>query len=335
MILFFISVGKEVGIGHLKRCVFLALKLNKLKYDCKFMIPNDRFSIEYLEYYNIKYEIIDKNNKFNFTNNYKLVVLDLLDINKSFTQNFKKNNPEIKLLALDYFDMEDENISVIINLLNHNKKKKPENECVKYLEGIKYGIIRDEFLSYINKSKISTNIFKVLVTFGGSDPQSYTLKLLPYLLDILNQKKYLLEIVIGPNFNNKHLIYDFIKNELNKNHIILHDNPENIAELMFNSDLIISGSGTTPIESATLGRPSILIPQNEKELNFSLIFKKLGIAELGGNSKMILYQNINYYLNKVYNDLSFREKISYLGKKYCKGDGSTLICNEIINLYEN
>jgi spore coat polysaccharide biosynthesis predicted glycosyltransferase SpsG len=340
MVLFLISVEKTIGIGHLKRCCNLAEKLKELDFECKFILEEDKYSVEYLIYNNFTFFLTESIFLFIKEDNSimkksKVIVLDLLWIDSKITKIIRERFNNIKIMALDYFDMEDSNINTIINLKNHNEfLKNPIYSRVKYLEGVKYGIIRKEFMPFIYLKKKSSNQFKILLTFGGSDPQNYTLKLIPYLIPFIEKKPCFVDIVIGPNFNSKSEIENYIKN-IKLDCIKIHTNPNYLPELMYHSDIVISGSGTTAIEVATLGIPSILLPQSLEELNFAKIFKQAGFSEIGSDLNEIFQDRIINYMTKIYTNPLFAKNISYIGKTLCQGNGSQLVCNEIVELYNN
>jgi spore coat polysaccharide biosynthesis predicted glycosyltransferase SpsG len=340
MILFYISVGKNIGIGHLKRCGYLAQKLKQLNFDLKFIIINDKYSIDYLKKNQFKYKIV-KNIEFDIINNntiindYRVILLDMLNINGVITRALKEKNTKIKIIALDYFDMEDSNVDTIINLINHNPNfTKPIHKKVKYLEGVKYGIIRNEFIPFTNKAKKKSNIFKILITFGGSDPQNYTLRILPNLVPLLEMYLFNVEIIVGPNYIYTEILNKYI-NILSLDCIKIIFSPNNIPEIMHDSDVVISGSGTTAIELATLGIPSILLPQNINELHFAEIFKNAGFSIIGCDLDEIFFNKIFQYITDIYHGKISTENINKIGKKMCQGNGTELICNEIIELYGN
>lgn len=338
MILFFISVGKRIGIGHLKRCCNLAEKLSQLNFECKFILEEDLYSVEYLISNNFSFLLTENISSFLNEDNYtikksKVIVLDLLNIDSRITKIIREKHNHIKIIALDYFDMEDSNINTIINLKNHNEfLKKPISSKVKYLEGVKYGIISNDFTPFIYLKKKSTNEFKILLTFGGSDPQNYTLKVLPFLLSFIEKYPCCVDIIIGPNFNCKDEIENYISN-IRLNCFKIHTTPNNLAELIFHSDIVFSSSGTTAIEVATLGIPSILFPQSIEELSFAKLFKEEGFSEIGSDLSQIFQDKIYNYLTKIYTNPIFAIKINQIGKSLCQGNGSQLVCNEIIELY--
>ena len=61
--------------------------------------------------------------------------------------------------------------------------------------------------------------------------------------------------------------------QINKKFII-SKLPKNLAEILFNSDLVISGGGYTKIEVASVGTPQISIPIHEHQLDLLKNFKK-------------------------------------------------------------
>ena len=88
-------------------------------------------------------------------------------------------------------------------------------------------------------------------------------------------------------------------------------------------------------ELATLGIPSILLPQNINELHFAEIFKNAGFSIIGCDLDEIFFNKIFQYITDIYHGKISTENINKIGKKMCQGNGTELICNEIIELYGN
>ncbi|MGL1891745.1 MAG: methyltransferase domain-containing protein [Spirochaetaceae bacterium] len=86
-----------------------------------------------------------------------------------------------------------------------------------------------------------TSLKKVLITFGGQDP----FKLTEQAVDNL-EKRYEITTVIGPLF---------VKKDYGVSKIV---NPENLKEMLFDFDLIITSFGITAFEAVSAGVPVVL-----------------------------------------------------------------------------
>ena len=336
MVLFFVASGVQIGIGHVKRCVQLAIDLREQDKEVLFCLEHDFESIEIIKKCNLNVSILNETNSIlnvlEDNPNIRVVLLDVLNITEKDTRKIKESNSNVKILALDYFDMLDSNVDTIINLYNHNKKySKPVNPDVKYLEGPKYGVLRNEFQPLLLKRSFSKReLRKILITFGGSDPKKYTLSILPVLDEIFNNLSINLSIVIGPNFVHASQISEVVK-DLKSVYELIH-NPSDMAKLMVDTDLCICGSGTTILELSALGVPAIVIPQSLEELRFSSLFETAGFATIVGTPGSIDRVKLKYSLMDYYTNPEKLVTMGLAGIQLCDGKGKDRIAREVLTL---
>lgn len=332
MILLFATSGNNVGIGHVKRSAQLASRLQDNGIKAVLCLSHAFGNISAFKNYNVEIFVFSHNDQIlDLISNYsatRVAIFDMLDISRSQLTNIKKKFQDLRILALDYFDMEDDAVDVIINLCNHNKQfAKPIVSSVKYLEGCEYAIIRPEFQSIINK-QYSSCLEKIIISFGGSDPNQHTIPVLNGLLKLL--PKVSVTVIIGPYFKHKQEILERVINAGMRVNAI--ENPTNVAEMFAEADLAVCGSGTTVLELATVGTPVLILPQSYAEQNFSSVFIKAGFAKpigtFEGLDKHLFREGVEYFLNR-----NQRVQASESGKKICDGKGEQRIINELIKLY--
>lgn len=232
--------------------------------------------------------------------------------------------PELTLVALDCFEMEHADFDLIINLINHHSTlKAPLSSEVDYHEGPAFAIIRREFATYRNQPHGSVGARpKILATFGGSDPMRHTLRVLEALSG--DADKLLLTIVIGPNFPHRAEVHRLAT----AMGAVVHENVRDIAALMLDADIAISGGGTTMLELATLGIPALIIPQNEPETRFSA-----SIAARGAVRTLpldIAPTNLRHEVLALLADPTARQLLSVTGRQTVDGHGQARIASLIL-----
>ena len=286
----FISDGNsKMGLGHIYKSLTLAKELKKkLRLKIYFLTHSDDVIIKKIEENGLFAIKLD--------NHIKLVdILKKLDINAIIIDklDFKDdilriiaNELNIKIVIVDNLNSKnDKYADILINALvtNNfiNKNFFDENINTEYFCGPKYLILRDEFITFKNKVKIvRRKIENILLIFGGSDPSDLTSKVLekwPENLDII------IDVVIGPKF--RHSILDEISNyeDIRLN---VYNQPNNIAELMYNADLVITSPGISMFEALLVGTPVIAITQNSLQehcyssFNYDFILSKYDIDKL-------------------------------------------------------
>lgn len=336
MIIFNISSGSMIGIGHVRRCVQLAEILRKRNLDTVFYLAPDPESIKFLDEAGVKYSVYSSYFSLqDFIRQYtsaKVIVLDLLDANGKYTSKIKAADPALKILALDFFDMYDENIDVIINLYNHSPfLKSPVSRSVKYLEGPGYGIVREEFKQFVGANKEPVDLTrKVLVTFGGSDPKKHTLTAIPILAVVREKTGCEISVVLGPNFSHRESVLKMLNQVLPTAEVF--ESPDNMAALMFRADLCICGSGTTILELASIGTPAVIIPQSDEELKFASVFVEAGFAVAAGGPDGIDSEVLEIALIELLSTPEMIARRGMRGRKLCDGFGADRIVDEIYGL---
>ena len=130
------------------------------------------------------------------------------------------------------------------------------SSCAKLL-GPKYALLRKEFRqAKKNLRERSGEVKRVLVFFGGSDPENYTGLAIEALSDPeLNHLQ--VNVVIGAQNPNREKIENLIQGRPGTT---LHIQTTNMAELMNAADLAIGAGGGTTWERLAFGLPSIVIP---------------------------------------------------------------------------
>lgn len=331
MIVFFVSSGVHIGIGHVKRCSQLALDLIHQHHSIVLCLQNDPKSMDIVKKAGLDFSIMNEEetltDELKKHSNIELIVLDLLHISGKETQQIKQAFPSTPLLALDYFDMHDSNVSTIINLVNPGKIKKPLDPAVKYLEGPAYGILRNEFQSIVNEGIIpKKKLEHILVTFGGSDPRRHTLTLVPLLDAIIQSMNIKVTVVIGPNFIHRDQVIALL-NDRSKFRWI--ENPPSMAVLMNASDLCICGSGTTILELAALGTPALIAPQSIEELDFSKHFESSGFAQMIGTLDSLDEKKLKHIITTYHADAALLTRTSKMGPTIWDGKGKERIVEEM------
>jgi UDP-2,4-diacetamido-2,4,6-trideoxy-beta-L-altropyranose hydrolase len=197
----------------------------------------------------------------------------------------------------------------------------------QFLLGTKYALIRKEFLKLSSLHRDIPDIArKILVTFGGSDPNNVTLKIVEALKKI-NVNKIDVIVIIGganPYFN---LIHEIVKDLPN---FTLIKNAENMPELMAWADIAISAGGSTCWELAFMGLPSILCPiaKNQKIITQELfkIHASVGFP-LG---KLTSTKDVAHFIDSFLNNKKLRTDFSRTQKKIVDGAGAKNIVSIMI-----
>ena len=129
------------------------------------------------------------------------------------------------------------------------------------MRGTKYWIMRPDFYKYAKELKGSTDkIRKTTLIFGGADPQNYSEKVVEQLL---KSDSFEINLIIGSAYPHEEGLKNVVAQSSSKSHVKLMKNVTNVAELMFNSDLVLSSPGLSMFEALKVNTPVISFWQSE------------------------------------------------------------------------
>lgn len=229
--------------------------------------------------------------------------------------------------ALDCFEMGLSEIDLIINLFNHAEDhSEPIDSTVRYLEGLDYAILRDTFRSSRRDRVRGAPMERLLITFGGSDPSNntrLTLEALPH--ESLEGVE--VEVVIGPWFEDSASVEKIVQETPFP--INLHRDPADLDSLMANADLAISGAGTTVLELAYLGVPTVVLPQTDLEHRFARFLHRRGIVHLVERDMPSTAEPLKRTIRAIVQDPVKRERLSEAAREAVDGRGAFRIAEEI------
>ncbi|MCX6743107.1 MAG: UDP-2,4-diacetamido-2,4,6-trideoxy-beta-L-altropyranose hydrolase [Candidatus Parcubacteria bacterium] len=298
--------GKNIGMGHMTRCLSICQAFKDQGVNPVFFINADRNTERILKG--------DKNYKFynwvrskdritKICKNADAVIVDsyLADINfyKEISECVK-----VPVYIDDYRRIRYPRGVIVNGCIFGENINYPDSKNNIYLLGTQYAPLRKEFWSVPDKD-IQKDIKNLLITFGGIDRP----KLIQDLSGFLKDKCKLDNI-------------SCIRNNIP---------PNGVVKLMLESDLCISGGGQTTYELARCGVPFVGVSfAKNQELNLQG-WQTAGLIKFAGN-----YQSKSLFekIYEIISGLTYKERIhmSKVGKKYVDGNGAQRIARKIIQL---
>ncbi len=301
-IVFVVTGNTKVGLGHVYNTLLIANDI--LNHKITFLVDKDSqmaydkiASNNYPVFMQKENDIVDDIKKINAD----VIINDRLDTDKNYVNSLK----ELSLKVINFEDLGDgsKSADLVINAIY------PEKQILKnHYFGHKYFILRDEFIYSKQKENI-TNVKKILITFGGVDPNNYTKKVLEAIYDYCNLNKIDITVITGFGYKEYSSLKKFEK-------INIQENVTNISKYMLEADLIFTSAGRTTYEVASIGTPAIVMAQNERELTHFFASSEFGFLNLG------LGYNIdnNVLYNKFLELINSRENRKYMSELMKKVD---------------
>jgi len=260
IVLFVAYSSSALGYGHISRCLSL---ISKLPNNVIPILLTNKNQVITKRAIGSKAEVLYEVNDYLLNLDIDVVLYDSSNSDNILLEKLSKsfNAP---ICALDNFDYSSEFINVYINLFDQRPNAiKPRSKVIR--QGLEYAVISDKVLNVKKSFEKRSRINNILVLFGGADPNNFTKEILVFLNSISHQCN--VDVVLGPlNTNFDHI--SSLSKELEYKVNIFYD-PDNLYEIMSKQDLSFSGCSTTFFELSFLGIPSIVLPQNEAEENFS------------------------------------------------------------------
>jgi UDP-2,4-diacetamido-2,4,6-trideoxy-beta-L-altropyranose hydrolase len=345
--------SSEMGIGHVMRCLALADGLSKKGWICTFLckdhvgsaktiIENKGYLLELLavdefierkgEYEKWVGSTQDDDAKacLRLIGRHQncVVVVDHYGLDSVWESKIK---PEVDyLIVIDDLVNRPHRCDVLIDSKYGRIEEEYRKFCNKstiILTGTNYCLLRKEFFGLIPEAKKkrgdTRNINKILINFGGSDSQGYSVKVLRILnkyFDHLN-----IEIIIGSSCRH---INELKRNITSKTNLYVDAN--NVASIMLECDFSIGSFGGMSWERCSLGLPSFgfIAADNQNEIAQSLSDKGVvGILDENNfESKLIDILSGG-------SDIGWWKDMSKKSFMLCDGKGVLRIISVIEGLY--
>lgn len=328
-VLCLVAGGPRIGMGHVMRTLELARVLHgRGMHIVGFICNDDRHCAEliqragwplWLEGAHNLPELLEKR--------IELVVVDRPPGSDDLALVMRSCLPKVPIAALDTFDMEATPANLVVNLLNHHpRRRRPVNEEIEYYEGVEYAIVRHEFLAaHATSRKMSDPAREIVVTFGGADPCNHTSQILDAWA-VRPIPEVHLSIIVGPNFTHRSEV-------IHRSHAAgatVVENPPTMVPLLTNADLAVCGAGTTLLELACLGIPTIVLPQTEAERRFAELFVRKEAVQMADSSAGL--EGLNAQLAQLIRDGDERSELSQRARSFVDGQGASRIADLLCGL---
>ncbi|MCF7917297.1 MAG: UDP-2,4-diacetamido-2,4,6-trideoxy-beta-L-altropyranose hydrolase [Candidatus Omnitrophica bacterium] len=315
------EAGKNIGFGHLTRCIALYQAFEQKNYAPELIINGDESILGFVK--DKKYRIMDwikEQEKLNkIAENSDVVVIDSYLAPKSLYDNISSilcSQPKPFLMIDDYNRINYPKGVVVNPSIYGDKLDYPKREGMKYLLGKDYIILRKPFLD-IPKKEINKDVKDVLVTLGGMDNADFLTQLLEFLAKEFPDFTY--HVVTNFNFNLPPKADPPLAGNLN---LYSGLSAQEILEVMLKADICISGGGQTTYELARVGVPTIGICFAENQTGNLKYGDLCGYLKYIGNSgDNNLLDNIKDALEEI-TSFEQRDEMSNLGRVNVDGKGA-------------
>ena len=274
----------SVGMGHVYRCVRIAVLLCERNIDCFFVMKDYPEGIDFVKEAGFTPVVIDKDMNVedevaetlsNVSKNKSILFVDMRMPRKLLVDGAMKEN----ITTVVYEDISTEELAPSV-LLNPSpiarNEERYNNEGTEYLLGEDY-LVLDPAISSYQREIFSPIVKKVFLCFGGADPINLSSRVLRVLLE--RNEDMAIDIAIGPAFKNLEEI-DRIMSErdVNKriNRIIGNNSLAGIATFC---DAAMTSGGTCFFETISQNIPTLGLPTIYSEAQIVSKMMDEGLAD--------------------------------------------------------
>lgn len=293
-ILFNVSGYPQIGLGHVYNCLELAHQI--LDHKVLFLV-DDKSEIAFNKIRENNFEVHMQQSSSLLDDIVKLephlVVNDRLDTEAAFVKALKEKG--FKVVNIEDLGEGAKHADLVVNAIYPEKQEIPNHYF-----GPDYFCAREEFLIHGNKT-INDRLERVLLSFGGVDPNNLTYKVLDTIYDFCRANNIQIEVVLGLGYTRESTLEKFTD-------VSIFRNVQNISDHMFRADVAFSSAGRTIYELALVGTPSIVMAQNEREMSHFFASEKNGFLHLGMGASAEP-SAILQSLKKLYDNAALRKKM--------------------------
>ena len=196
----------------------------------------------------------------------------------------------------------------------------------KRLLGPDYFILGPDFVPYRDiRRKISPVAKHLLLAFGGSDPDGFTIKFARVLHNLPGVD---MSAVLGPGLAHQHAV----REEISALGVrCLHAVP-NLAALLWETDLAVTAAGNMLFELAALGTPAVVLSTRERQFENAVWFAEQGsILHLGLGSD-VSEVKVRTVVVDLLSDREGRQTMSEAGRQAVDGHGGRRIVSALREL---
>jgi spore coat polysaccharide biosynthesis predicted glycosyltransferase SpsG len=323
-VLFRVDGGGEIGMGHVVRSLAAAEALRKLSSTadiCFLMRADQPEGVQHVSRKGFSVRILDAGatSALPAIRDYSpnIIVNDLPFLDDTYLHSLATLGASTVNFVDTLSDIEKPTrmASVIIAALAED-----EVELDDYHAGPAFAILRESFQN--RASEVSVRGRRVVLTFGGSDPQKLTLKALSALEPLAETVPELsVTAVLGPAFAHGQELEGLVK-ELSYRPRILKQ-VEHMADILVDCDLVLCSGGMTVFEIAALGRPGLVLCQNAREEARMQKFAREGTIVHLGLGTEVGGDEIRVRVLELLEDRETRLRMSEAGAKLVDARGAT------------
>lgn len=326
--------SRQIGLGHVRRCLSLAWALSRNGIESIFLLGGDPEAVKYIlsasfEALALHQDDMSQTIALARVKRARAIVVDSYAPPTEYF--FSLANEGFVTVAID--DLADRELPVdlvvngTVNAAQLRYRGKPSTKC---LAGPSYLLLRPEFAEPPAR-QIEHKVRRVLISLGGADAWNLTPRLMRWTRATLGG--VVLDVVIGPMFDN---VDEIVAEARDGNgRVNLHVDPPHMRDLMLRADVGVCGGGQMTYEFAATGLPAVAIQlANNQIINLKGLSDAGTLIWVGNLHDTDLESRIRNALGALAADPARRQHMSERGRALVDGHGAERVAGEVAALVE-
>lgn len=334
-----VDANEKIAMGHLMRCMSVALQLKKAEQAVIFILSENyaeklvrqngfaciclsRIYVQKeLELNELKSLILEKK--------MDVLLVDAYDISFRYVQELR---PVCKIAYMDDLGRFAYPADLIINYsygIEVPQEEIQKDRHKKFLTGIRYAPLREEFSG--EGITVRDTVERIFMTTGGTDPFGMAAAVLRAMKRFKNMEKH---VVAGKFCQNVQTLQGMAQADALIQ--IYHDIPD-IYRVMKKCDLAVSAGGSTQAELCACGIPTISFTMADNQLYGTRAYAQAGMILYAGDVR----EDREAVVGRIVEDIEMlsrnaakRKEMGTAGKEIVDGKGACRIAEEVIRLAE-
>lgn len=268
-LVFVVAGYKRIGTGHIYNCLTLADAL--VGHRISFVtMKSHELAIEKVSQSNYPLKVVeDVRDLTQLLSEMSpdIIINDILDTELSYMESIVKLGK--KVINFEDLGPGASLANVVINAMYPEK----DNLLDHHFFGVRYFCLNDSMVNFKSED-YQAKQSRLLITFGGVDPENLTKKVLDAVHERCKELGVEIKVVLGMGYQSHESLKHY-------SDLDIVQNVSSLAEYINECDIVFTSAGRTTFEIASIGRPCIVLAQNERELTHFFCHRDNGFINLG------------------------------------------------------
>lgn len=320
------DASQKIGTGHVRRCLALTKVLMHNGWKCRFVASKDSLDVvpeltgQALDVYMLAAGDLQNPQAIRAAapRGCDLLIIDHYELGETFEH--ASRGVAGTILVIDDQPDRAHDADILVDptpgrtVAMRTGRVPPGAIC---LVGPAYAPLRAELAAKRGLAKPKSGAPRLLVSFGGTDPENVTGRFLKALGGAL-PKGWIVDVVLGRSARHVQHVIETTA-DLGPG-VHLHLDPPTMVPLLFGAELAVGAGGVSALERCTAGLPSILLVIADNQRDAAKAIADTGAAVLAGNVAEAVQLT-----HSLMHDATRRDSMAAAAAAVCDGRGSMRI----------